>query len=89
MHSGDYILSEAKDNVVTAVCELARGQVLSVQGRTLSIRERIPAWHKVAIEDIQRGEPVRKYGSRIGTATAFIKTGSLVHSHNLKTDQAA
>lgn len=41
--------------------------------------------HKRAIRDIACGEAVIKYGFSIGNATADIKAGEHVHSHNLKT----
>ncbi len=42
--------------------------------------------HKYAIRDIAKGENVIKYGQPIGHATANIKCGEHVHSHNLKTN---
>ncbi len=41
--------------------------------------------HKSAVRDIAEGEDVIKYGFPIGRATADIKKGELVHSHNMKT----
>ena len=45
----------------------------------------IPAGHKFALRDIRRGEYVIKYGEIIGRATADIRAGEWVHTHNLKT----
>lgn len=41
--------------------------------------------HKYALTDIQKGESIIKYGYPIGTASADIKRGEHIHSHNLKT----
>ena len=41
--------------------------------------------HKYARFDIKKGESVIKYGFPIGIASADIKAGEHVHSHNLKT----
>lgn len=41
--------------------------------------------HKYAKRDIAKGEKIIKYGYPIGKATADIKKGGHVHSHNLKT----
>lgn len=41
--------------------------------------------HKYAVRDIASKEKVIKYGCPIGVATADIKKGEHVHSHNLKT----
>lgn len=43
----------------------------------------IPRFHKVALCDINEGESVIKYGYPIGKATACIRKGEWVHSHNL------
>ena len=41
--------------------------------------------HKYALRDIKAGEAVIKYGNPIGIATADIKKGEHVHTHNVKT----
>lgn len=41
--------------------------------------------HKQAVTDIPKGAPVIKYGFPIGLATADIRAGEHVHSHNLAT----
>ena len=41
--------------------------------------------HKIATEDISAGEDVIKYGFPIGIATENIKSGSRVHTENMKT----
>ena len=42
--------------------------------------------HKYALCDIAEGENIIKYGCPIGHATADIKKGEHVHSHNMKTN---
>ena len=42
--------------------------------------------HKYALIDINKGENIIKYGSPIGHATADIKKGEHIHSHNVKTN---
>ena len=42
--------------------------------------------HKYALRDIAKGENVIKYGNPIGHATADIKAGEHVHTHNVKTN---
>jgi altronate hydrolase len=44
----------------------------------------IKAGHKIALCDIESGKQIIKYGYPIGNATADIKGGEWVHSHNLK-----
>ena len=53
-------------------------------GVCLDGNDSIPAGHKYALCDIQKGEYVIKYGEIIGRATADIKAGEWVHTHNVK-----
>ncbi len=78
------IVADPKDNVATARVEMDAGVVLSGDDRDdIVVRERIPFGHKMALEQIASGEPVVKYGQRIGVATSDIDPGDLVHTHNL------
>ncbi len=43
----------------------------------------IPAGHKIAVHDIARGAPVRRYNQIIGFASKPIRAGEHVHVHNL------
>ena len=72
-----------RDNVATALQPLDDGRVLEVAGVSVTVREAIPSGHKIAIRAIAAGEPVMKYGSPIGTATADIAPGAHVHTHNV------
>jgi altronate hydrolase len=71
-----------RDNVATALQQLAPGLTLEVGGG-LTVREAIPSGHKIALRTIRAGEAVIKYGSPIGLATAEIDAGAHVHTHNL------
>lgn len=51
---------------------------------TLTGKGDIPAGHKIALQDIEQGEFVIKYGEIIGRATIPIKQGEWVHTHNIK-----
>ena len=76
------VISE-RDNVATALQPLDDGRVLEIGGVSVTVREAIPSGHKVALRAIAAGEPVIKYGSPIGTATADIAAGAHVHTHNV------
>jgi hypothetical protein len=76
------IISE-RDNVATALEALEPGRRVTLGPIELTIRERIPHGHKVALASIGVGQPVMKYGSPIGLATADIPAGAHVHTHNL------
>lgn len=77
------LVISARDNVATALEPLDAGRRLVVNGNELTVREPMPAGHKIAIRAIPAGTPVLKYGSGIGIATSDIPAGAHVHTHNL------
>lgn len=50
----------------------------------LDVREAVPLGHKLALDDLAEGQEVIEYGVPIGVATAAIRAGQHVHTHNLK-----
>jgi len=72
-----------RDNVGVALEPLSSGEVVDVRDGPIHVAEAVPRGHKVALREIQAGEPVIKYGSSIGTASARIGAGMHVHTHNL------
>ncbi len=70
------------DDVAVATVDLERGaHALGVEAL-----QRIPAGHKLALRDLRQGDFVRKYAHVIGRATADIRRGEHVHTHNLSAD---
>lgn len=67
------------DNVVVATRDLRAGE----GGDGVTVRGDVPRGHKVAIDPIGEGEPVRKYNQIIGFATTSIEPGDHVHTHNV------
>ena len=57
--------------------ELLNGSMRVTAART------IPAGHKIALQPISDGAPVRRYGQIIGFAQGDIAAGDHVHTHNL------
>jgi altronate dehydratase len=77
-----HVISD-RDNVATALEALDAGREVIVGTATVTVREAIPRGHKLAVRDIASGDPVVKYGSPIGMATADISAGTHVHTHNV------
>jgi altronate hydrolase len=73
------------DDVAVAVCDLAAGESVEIDGRRVVTRAPIACGHKVALRDIAAGESVRKYGWPIGRALRAIAAGEHVHTANLGT----
>lgn len=74
-----------EDNVAVAAEPVAAGMAVLVDGDSIVVGADIPAGHKVAIEPLEAGAQIVKYGFPIGAATAKISPGEWVHEHNLRT----
>ena len=81
------IVINEKDNVATALELLNAGTTASMQihGRVeeITLLSDIPMGHKFALEDMEEGEAVIKYGEPIGQSTTKITRGEHVHVHNV------
>ena len=71
----------ANDNVVVALRALELGSNIETRG-AVSAQSSIPKGHKIALVDIEKDQPIRKYNQIIGFATCSISAGSHVHVHN-------
>ncbi|MBV8140955.1 MAG: altronate dehydratase [Verrucomicrobia bacterium] len=70
------------DDVVIACQEIPAETHLHEYGVT--VRETVPAGHKIAIRNISAGAPVRRYNQIIGFASESISAGQHVHVQNLR-----
>ena len=77
------LIISARDNVATALETLEAGRRVTLGEIELTVSERIPHGHKVALVAIAAGQPVIKYGSPIGLASVDIGAGAHVHVHNV------
>lgn len=76
---GDALLMHAGDNVATALEDLEPGDTI---GDELTVTSEVPFGHKLALEAIDEGGDVVKYGEVIGAASEAIAAGEWVHTHN-------
>jgi altronate hydrolase len=76
-----------EDNVVVCRRPLAAGTELEWEGGRLRVPTPIRLGHKVALQAIAAGEPIRKYGQIIGFAARAIAAGEHVHVHNVQLGQ--
>ena len=81
------ILINPMDDVVTVITELTEGDravfFKNEEITQVPVVGTIPKYHKLAIRDIKKTEPLRKYGETIGKATQDISQGCHVHDHNM------
>ena len=79
----------ASDNVAVATQPLSRGQLLTVDGISITVARDVSLGAKLALVPIPTGAKVLKYGEPIGSATHDIALGEYVHTHNLQSDYLA
>jgi altronate dehydratase small subunit len=81
---------DEKDNVATVTSEVSKGEQVEVISPEGSILMRLEALgdvsfgHKIALKPLNWGKEVIKYGEVIGVASAGIKVGEWLHTHNVE-----
>jgi predicted homoserine dehydrogenase-like protein len=83
------LLLAEEDNVLVAREDIAAGETLLLDGRTVTLARIIARGHKLARRDIATGDKILKYGVPIGSATRPIACGEHVHVSNIKSDYTA
>lgn len=81
-----YIKIHPSDSVAVAVQPLKNGESVVVDGVEIKLKNDIPAGHKFALKDIQKGENIIKYAYAIGHAKCDINIGEHIHTHNVKSN---
>lgn len=75
-----------KDNVVVALKDLSKSEIIEINNTRIEIKEDVKRGHKIAISNFSVDEDVIKYGYPIGHAIKNIEIGEWVHTHNIKTN---
>lgn len=81
VHDGDNVATVFANDVLSG----SQVELRDKKGNRdmISVLGNIPYGHKIAARDIAPGEPILKYGEKIGVATGDIRRGAHVHVHNL------
>ena len=72
-----------KDNVIVALTDLNKGDVVHYEGDKYELKTDVSAKHKFASEDLKEGDLIYMYGVLVGAATQTILKGELIHTHNV------
>jgi altronate hydrolase len=72
------------DNVLVALTNLEKGTVVLFEGEKYTMAENVKAKHKLAIVDLEPGDPVTMYGVLVGRAQQRIGKGGLIGTTNVK-----
>ena len=73
-----------KDNVIVALTNLTKGEIISFEGTDYLLREDIPAKHKFFMQDMESGDEVIMYGVLVGKAQKQISKGTRMSTENIK-----
>ncbi len=73
------------DNVAVAVRPLRADTRIADSFPAVVTASEIPRGHKIALADLEIGQPIIKYGFTIGRTTQKICSGDWIHTHNLET----
>ena len=80
------LLMSPEDNCLIARMALASGDVVAIDGQSVTLAQDIHIGHKVARRALAVGDKVLRYGALIGSITAPVAIGEHIHTHNLASD---
>ena len=72
------------DNVIVALQDLPKGDLVNYNGTEYTVMDNIPAKHKFFEHDMNVGDEVVMYGVLVGKAQTFIPKGGLMTTSNIK-----
>ncbi len=72
------------DNVLVALTNLSKGELVHYNGDEFVLQDDIPAKHKFVTTDLNAGDVVEMYGVMVGKAQSAIKKGGIISTANLK-----
>ena len=78
------ILLSPNDNIYIVSQDIAAGEILLIDGDKISLSVNISMGHKIARQQINKGQKIIKYGFPIGVAAMTIKKGTHAHVHNIQ-----
>lgn len=81
-----YQVIHPEDSVFIALSPLSQGEVVTINDKSITIKNDIPFGHKVALRNMNKGENVIKFGYPIGKAKDPILEGEWVHTQNVQTN---
>ncbi len=85
MNSPHLVLQiETRDNVLVALTDLKKGQVIDFNGEKYLLNEDVDAKHKFFMQDMKLGEPIYMYGVLVGKVQYDVKRGDRMNVDNTK-----
>ncbi|MEQ8556545.1 MAG: altronate dehydratase family protein [Cyclobacteriaceae bacterium] len=82
MGDNRFIQIHPLDNCLVALVDIDPGQY-SFDEYTFKVVEKIPAKHKISLQDLEVGDVLRQYGVSVGKAIQPVKAGGWINTGNL------
>jgi altronate hydrolase len=73
-----------KDNVITALIDLHKDDHVYCDGQEFTLKNNIPAKHKIFIKDLNQGDEVIMHGVLVGKMQDLVHSGDLMTTGNVK-----
>jgi altronate hydrolase len=80
---------DARDNVLVALTDLRKGEVISFPGNDYSLLSDVPAKHKFLTQDVTAGGDIIMYGLLVGKSVENLRRGDLLSTRNIRHAAAA
>lgn len=77
------LLMSDQDNVVVVLEECKPGDKVVYSSGEIVVDQTILFGHKIALNDLNQNEDVKKYGETIGYMLNDVKKGTWIHDHNM------
>lgn len=73
-----------KDNVLVALQDLKKGEVIHFEGQDYELQEDVEAKHKFFMQEMNTGDEIYMYGVLVGKAQYYIARGARMNTDNTK-----
>ena len=84
--SKNFIKINPADNVIVALADLKKDEIIDIDGCSFSVLQDTPRGHKIVTKSLAKGENVIKYGYPIGYVTEDVVPGTWVSDVNIHTN---
>ena len=72
-----------KDNIIVALIDLKAGEIITHEGKEISLITDVNKKHKFANKNLDKGQDIYLYGVIVGKATKQIKKGEAINTQNI------
>ena len=77
-----YLKINSEDNVVVALSDLAKGDVIQLEDYSFTLKDNVKAKHKFLQVKLNQGDEVKMYGIPVGKINQELDAGSLLTTEN-------